>query len=499
MRPSGPPNPSRDRRATTSRRPDDPPGGRRSEDPPDGRHPDRLDDRSATAGTPTPSRRGLLTGLGTVAVLGSTAASAAGDDAVRLRLSAVGSTAWEAESEDDPAVVATDGENPELRFAVDTRYVVENPSFRPHPFELQDADGEPLLSQDAGGRFEDAPDVDWSDDGETMSFTVTESLAADLDGYVCTAHSRMSGSVGTHPDDRPEASVTFDDGWTPGRTVRVAAAELEDGGYLRVHDPDDDTGTRGVTEPLSAGRHEDVSIELDSSLSGPTTLAVTAHLQTTEEAFTFPDDGDGPYLDSDDDPVTVTATVSPIAYDDPEGRVSIERPEPDATVEPTVTVAIDVDGFDFAVPDTPPAPDRGGFVVLVDRDPVSPGDQVPEADIAARIDDPEATAEPTLDPGDRTVRVQAVDTERRAFTLTDDVAVTVADDDSVDADDVSDDDDSTDDGAPDEDSTGEDTTDDDGTDVDAPGFGVGVTLGALGGAVAYAYRRVKGVSDDGTE
>ena len=61
------------------------------------------------------------------------------------------------------------------------------PGVRRHPATVASTDGE----------FDGDADVDWADDGETLAFTVTEDLAADLDYYICTVHASMEGDAET--------------------------------------------------------------------------------------------------------------------------------------------------------------------------------------------------------------------------------------------------------------------------------------------------------------
>lgn len=70
-----------------------------------------------------------------------------------------------------------------------------------HPFELLAMAELPsgdtvLLSQAVEGSFEADEDVAWSDDGQTLAFTLTPALAAELSGYRCATHrSTMRGEI----------------------------------------------------------------------------------------------------------------------------------------------------------------------------------------------------------------------------------------------------------------------------------------------------------------
>ena len=109
----------------------------------------------------------------------------------------VGFRAWEVVEDESGAVAPTGEENPTMTFEVGRRYAVENRGWGSHPFVLRDGDDAALLSQAAGGEYEDDAEVNWVDDGDSLAFTVTEALAADLSYYICTVHGAMRGGVET--------------------------------------------------------------------------------------------------------------------------------------------------------------------------------------------------------------------------------------------------------------------------------------------------------------
>ena len=113
----------------------------------------------------------------------------------QLAIDNVGVSAWEVTQDGTGSVAETGAENPTMTFEVGQRYAVENRGWSTHPFALRASDDTPLLSQSADGEFEGDADVDWVDNGETLSFTVTEDLAANLNYYICTIHSSMRGDV----------------------------------------------------------------------------------------------------------------------------------------------------------------------------------------------------------------------------------------------------------------------------------------------------------------
>ena len=108
-----------------------------------------------------------------------------------------GISAYVVVADDSGSVAPTDERNPTMTFAVGTRYVIDNDGWSAHPFALRRSDDAPLLSQDADGTYEDSAAVAWRDDGDTLAFTMTADLAAELDYYVCTIHPSMRGDATT--------------------------------------------------------------------------------------------------------------------------------------------------------------------------------------------------------------------------------------------------------------------------------------------------------------
>jgi len=118
-----------------------------------------------------------------------------GDSEARLVIDNVGASAWEVVQDEAGSVARTGEENPTMTFEVGRRYAVDNRGWSSHPFALRASDDTPLLSQSANGEFEGDADVGWTDDGDSFAFTVTDSLAAELDYYICTVHASMRGSA----------------------------------------------------------------------------------------------------------------------------------------------------------------------------------------------------------------------------------------------------------------------------------------------------------------
>jgi len=119
--------------------------------------------------------------------------------------------------------------------------------------------GDPLLSQDAEGSFEDDPDVGWEDTDDSVTFTATDALAAELDGYVCTVHPAMEGGVQTTAETEDDLVIagldTFNATELDGEDVAIPVADT--GGFPGEHVAhvipiDDLSGEYGPGDTVSA-------------------------------------------------------------------------------------------------------------------------------------------------------------------------------------------------------------------------------------------------------
>jgi plastocyanin len=87
-------------------------------------------------------------------------------------------------------------DNSTWELTVGTRYQLTVTGASIHPFALRDADNNILLSMNnVDGTFEGDTDVDFQTSGTSFNFTLTQDLADELDNYVCTIHSGMTGSI----------------------------------------------------------------------------------------------------------------------------------------------------------------------------------------------------------------------------------------------------------------------------------------------------------------
>ncbi|ELZ02885.1 hypothetical protein C482_04461 [Natrialba chahannaoensis JCM 10990] len=122
-------------------------------------------------------------------------------------------------------------------------------------------------------------------------------------------------------DDDPEATIEFEDQQQNGSVVVIDEVTLSDDGYVVITDGTDATEPLAVSEPLSAGTHEELTIDRDDDseqdLLGR--LTATVHQNTADEdefAYAQTDGAeDQPYL-SAGYPVSDVATVTAEEIDD---------------------------------------------------------------------------------------------------------------------------------------------------------------------------------------
>ena len=269
----------------------------------------------------SPRRRGFLAGVGAglvaySTVFGTTAAES--HESVRVVLDNVGASAWEL-VEADEEVGAQGVENPDLSLREGTRYTFENRGGDSHPLAFRDEDGNDLLSQSSAGSYEDQDDVNYVEDGDEMTFTVTEQFAEDVGTYICTFHASMEGQVTTGDSDEPAAAVEMSDQETDGTSVTVDFTRVDDGGFMTIHDSSLLDGevipsVRGVSSYLGPGEYEDLEIELDDALTESDTLIAMPHRDTNDnEEYDFVEtdgDADGPYADENGEAIVDDAAVT---------------------------------------------------------------------------------------------------------------------------------------------------------------------------------------------
>jgi PGF-CTERM protein len=250
---------------------------------------------------------------------------------VGLTLNNQGASAWVLQGS-DADVGPTGVSNPALTLTVGTRYRIENRGWSFHPLAFRDANDQPLLTQDGQGSFQNDSAVDWVDNGETLAFTLTPALAAELDDYVCTIHPSMVGRVQTR-DDTGGGESSFD---LTG--IDPTSATVESGTVIdvsaTVENTGDAEGTQTVTLELggvsfereltlAGGDAETVVFEgIDTSAVGP---GEYSHTVSTEDTSTSGS-------------LTVQEPSEPAAFE----IVSVSPEEATATQGDTVTVSATV-------------------------------------------------------------------------------------------------------------------------------------------------------------
>jgi len=129
-----------------------------------------------------------------------------------LTLANVETDAWQLTAIDgENATAPTDENNPPIEIEQERRYRIINNGWDTHPIAFESSDETTLLSQNSKGEYEDDESVNWIDDGDSVEFTLTESLDNDLEKYVCTVHPSMIGSIGTDAGDPSGGSTTISD------------------------------------------------------------------------------------------------------------------------------------------------------------------------------------------------------------------------------------------------------------------------------------------------
>lgn len=91
----------------------------------------------------------------------------------------------------------TDAENPVIELMAGSRVTIVNEAgASSHPLVLRSDDGESLLAQRSDrGSFADDESVNAIFEGNSLTFTVTEPLAAELADYICAFHPGMNGEI----------------------------------------------------------------------------------------------------------------------------------------------------------------------------------------------------------------------------------------------------------------------------------------------------------------
>ena len=119
------------------------------------------------------------------------------DAGVTVTLTNIESVAWEVTGvEGAEGVAELNTRNPALSLTVGTRYRFDNNGGAAHPLDFRNERSRFLLAQGGPeGSFEGDPEVDFIDDEEGVTFTLTQALADEIAIYYCTVHPDMVGDV----------------------------------------------------------------------------------------------------------------------------------------------------------------------------------------------------------------------------------------------------------------------------------------------------------------
>lgn len=112
----------------------------------------------------------------------------------------MGSTAYVVLGIDGEGATADlDEENTEIALRIGDRFRFDNVGGASnHPLDFRNSARDKLLGQSNGdGTFDDDAEVDVQSEGNIISFTLTSGLAAELNGYVCSFHPGMNGTITT--------------------------------------------------------------------------------------------------------------------------------------------------------------------------------------------------------------------------------------------------------------------------------------------------------------
>ena len=106
--------------------------------------------------------------------------------------------AWIVTELDGDNVAEVNVENTPWKLGIGKRYRIINSEGSEHPFELLNAANEPLLAQFSNfrkGSLENDATINFVANSDGISFTVTQTLANQLEHYYCFFHPLMKGNV----------------------------------------------------------------------------------------------------------------------------------------------------------------------------------------------------------------------------------------------------------------------------------------------------------------
>ncbi len=99
--------------------------------------------------------------------------------------------------EGEGAMAELNTENPAITLVPGGRYSFVNESgASAHPLDFRNSDRQKLFGQSRmNGNFNDVDEIDLVMEGDLITFTLTEELAAELADYVCSFHPSMRGDI----------------------------------------------------------------------------------------------------------------------------------------------------------------------------------------------------------------------------------------------------------------------------------------------------------------
>jgi hypothetical protein len=212
-----------------------------------------------------------------------------GQNEVTITFNNKGQQAWRIINVDgaDEADIVDGSENPTVSLEEGVRYTINNLGWIAHPLVFTDEDDNILLSQVHEGEFDGDPDVNWEQDDDVASFTLTPDLSDALAQYHCATHVEvMRGEIETgassllHEQTRTvtleggtSESLTFGEFETAGletseyvygivtenemRTARLTVTPLKP--YLNASNAVD---TDGLREAIDDWRQGEISLDL---------------------------------------------------------------------------------------------------------------------------------------------------------------------------------------------------------------------------------------------
>lgn len=129
---------------------------------------------------------------------GNTGGGTAPSDTVRITIDNNGFSAWQVTAVSGATGVATlNQDNVTITLTKGVRYEFTNNGGSNHPLDFRNSAGDKLLTEDTvDGSFETDSNVNFSaTSNHVVSFTLTDSLAAEIDSYHCSVHTPMTGKI----------------------------------------------------------------------------------------------------------------------------------------------------------------------------------------------------------------------------------------------------------------------------------------------------------------